>query len=99
MARSVVANAYTYVYAYTHTYIVLMVCCICLCSNGRNDIGRYYEGNGSNVYYLNNFDSLSQSYGESFTKDDTNVCLLALSFSKLKHNFCSLIIEWNLLLL
>ena len=46
-----------------------------LFSNPYNDIGRYYEGNGSNVYYLNNFDSLSQSYGESFANDNRYTCL------------------------
>ena len=36
-----------------------------LCSENNNDIGAYYTGNGSNVYYLNNFDSISQSFGKS----------------------------------
>ena len=34
------------------------------CSGNSNDIGTYYTGNGSNVYYLNNFDSISQSFGK-----------------------------------
>ena len=32
-----------------------------------DDIGRYYNGNGSNVYHLNNFDNLPRSYGQSIT--------------------------------
>ena len=45
-----------------------------LCSDGITDIGRYYAGDGSNVYYLNNFDSLPQSFGELNTKAKTYIC-------------------------
>jgi len=44
---------------------------VLLCSDGITDIGRYYAGDGSNVYYLNNFDSLPQSFGELNTKAKT----------------------------
>ena len=49
-------NVRTYVHMYVH---------MILCSENNNDIGAYYTGNGSNVYYLNNFDSISQSFGKS----------------------------------
>ena len=39
------------------------MCVFCVFSD--DDIGRYYEGNGSNVYHLNNFNNLPRSYGES----------------------------------
>ncbi|XP_065889561.1 two pore channel protein 1-like isoform X2 [Dysidea avara] len=32
------------------------------CCNTSSGVQDYYTGNGSNVYYLNNFDSISQSY-------------------------------------
>ena len=34
-------------------------------SDNNTNIGSYYTGIGSNVYYLNNFDHLVRSYGES----------------------------------
>ena len=52
--------------------------CLFLFSNPYNDIGRYYEGNGSNVYYLNNCDSLSQSYGESVANGNRYSYMFAL---------------------
>ena len=36
-----------------------------LLSDNNTGIGMYYAGNGSNVYYLNNFRNLPRSYGES----------------------------------
>ena len=41
---------------------MIIVVYILSTSSGVQD---YYTGNGSNVYYLNNFDSISQSYGKS----------------------------------
>ena len=35
------------------------------CVFSDDDIGSYYEGNGSKVYHLNNFNNLPRSYGES----------------------------------
>ena len=49
-----------YVRTYVHMYVHMI-----LCNENNNDIGAYYTGNGSNVYYLNNFDSISQSFGKS----------------------------------
>ena len=46
---------------FTHLYAFAMCAYF---HSGTTKIQNYYTGNGSNVFYLNNFDSISQSYGK-----------------------------------
>ena len=49
---------------FIHTKGLLKLIFIYVCSDTKDIVGSFYTGFGSNKYYLNNFDSLSESYGE-----------------------------------